>query len=112
MPVYDYACESCGPFSAQAGMAAFDQPAPCGQCGRPSPRMVAAPNLGRTERSARIAHERNERSAHEPRVVTHEQLHGKTGAHRHGHAHRAPPPGASRLGSNLQQSPHRSLIGH
>jgi putative FmdB family regulatory protein len=124
MPLYDYACPRCGPFSTWGTVLAHEQPADCPDCGEASPRMVAAPNLSCTSSGVRLAHERNERSAHEPRLVTHEQMHGTHSAHGHGHAyghahghghghaHRPLPPAASRLGTGLRQSSRRSMIGH
>jgi putative FmdB family regulatory protein len=119
MPLYGYTCLSCGPFSTWGSMLAHDEPMPCPGCGQASPRMIAAPNLACTSSNVRLAHERNERSAHEPRVVSHAQLHADRSSqvgghsHRHGHAdaHR-PPLSASRLGKNLRQSSRRSVIGH
>ena len=116
MPLYGYDCPRCGPFSAWGSMAAHEQPADCPCCGGASPRMVAAPNLSCANPTVRLAHQRNERSAHEPRLVTHEQLHGRHGAHGHdqghAHAHRPLPPAASRLAEGLRQSSRRSMIGH
>ena len=119
MPLYGYSCVSCGPFSAWGSMLAHEEPMACPGCGQASPRMIAAPNLACASSNARLAHERNERSAHEPRVVSHEQLHREGGSRRHGHSHghthanaHRPPPSASGLGKNLRQSSRRSLIGH
>jgi hypothetical protein len=95
-------------------MHSYEEPVACPGCGEASPRMVAAPNLPCASSTVRLAHERNERSAHEPRLVTHQQLHGSHGhdhAHGHAHAHR-PPPAASRLAKGLRQSSRRSMIGH
>lgn len=38
MPVYDYECESCGPFTFMRPMAQCDRPARCPQCGGKAPR--------------------------------------------------------------------------
>ena len=115
MPLYGYNCVACGPFSAWGSMLGHDEPMACPACGQASPRMIAAPNLACASGSVRLAHERNERSAHEPRTVSHEQLHREGGSREHGHTHanaHRPPPSASRLGKNLRQSSRRSMIGH
>ena len=33
MPVYDYLCAECGPFTALRPMSEFQAPLPCGVCG-------------------------------------------------------------------------------
>ncbi len=38
MPVYDYECESCGPFTFMRPMAQCDRPARCPHCGGKAPR--------------------------------------------------------------------------
>jgi putative FmdB family regulatory protein len=38
MPVYDYECDSCGPFTFMRPMAQCDRPARCPQCGGKAPR--------------------------------------------------------------------------
>jgi putative FmdB family regulatory protein len=89
MPLYDYACSTHGEFREWRPMSECGLPAPCPECGRPAPRLPAMPSLRQVPSHVRIAHERNERSAEEPRVMTREQLlasHGSIGrqAHRHG----------------------------
>ena len=87
MPLYDYECQSCGTFREWRSMAEWETNAPCPSCLLPSPRLAAAPMLAVLSSNNRIAHERNERSAHEPKVVRTEDL--PRGHHRH--------PGVSRL---------------
>jgi putative FmdB family regulatory protein len=113
MPLYEYVCGRCGPFSGWGSMQAYAQPASCSHCGTTSPRMVASPNLARSSHPVRLAHERNERSAHEPRVMRREQMPGghDADAH-HDHAHPAAPPQAAPLGKNLHRSTRRWMIGH
>jgi putative FmdB family regulatory protein len=106
MPLYPYTCNDCGDFQAWRSMAACDQPAACPRCGTPSRRAVAAPRILGMDEHTRIAHMRNEKSAHEPRVVRKEPSHHGHG--HHGHAPRA----ADRLEPHLHQSPRRSMIGH
>jgi putative FmdB family regulatory protein len=104
MPLYPYSCNDCGDFEAWRSMAACDQSAACPRCGKPSRRAVAAPNILGMNEHTRIAHMRNEKSAHEPRVVRKE--HGQ-----HGH-HGRVPRSADRLEPHLHQSARRTMIGH
>ncbi|PPQ29927.1 FmdB family zinc ribbon protein [Rhodopila globiformis] len=67
MPVYDYLCATCGPFTAIRPMAEFEQPQPCGHCGEPAPRaLLTAPAMSGLDPSRRHAAAVNERSAHAP----------------------------------------------
>ena len=67
MPVYDYLCDNCGPFTDLRPMAECDLPHDCPDCGARSPRvMLTAPNLASMDARRRTAHATNERSAHAP----------------------------------------------
>lgn len=66
MPLYEYQCEACGRFSAWGVMSDPHAPCSCPACGCASPRRITAPNVALVSSSVRRAHERNERSAHEP----------------------------------------------
>ena len=88
MPLYDYECSSCGPFRERRPMSEWNADIPCPDCSLPAPRQAAAPMLGVLSTNNRIAHERNERSAHEPKVVRREDLPGN---HRHSHQHNVSP---------------------
>ncbi len=68
MPLYDFECRRHGPFREWAAMSHSDRPAPCPDCGKPAPRLVASPRLG-IDSTVRKAHAINEKSANEPRVV-------------------------------------------
>jgi len=58
MPIYDYECEGCGPFTAMRPMAQFRDPFACPQCGVDAPRaFLGAPAIAGTSRGGRIAHE-------------------------------------------------------
>lgn len=47
MPLYEYACDACGPFAAMRPLAAFADPCECPECGTASPRnLLASPSLG------------------------------------------------------------------
>jgi putative FmdB family regulatory protein len=108
MPLYPYTCNECGNFQDWRSMAACDQPAACPRCGAPSKRAVAAPAILAMDVHTRIAHMRNEKSAHEPKVVRKQHTyHGHAHGH-HGHAPRA----ADRLEPHLLQSARRTMIGH
>jgi putative FmdB family regulatory protein len=78
MPVYEYACDDCGGFSAANSMSQYLEPQPCPGCGSPAPRaLLSAPALATMPATARVAHATNERSAHAPRTTA-------DGVHRHG----------------------------
>ncbi|MFQ5773934.1 MAG: FmdB family zinc ribbon protein [Kiloniellaceae bacterium] len=88
MPLYNYVCEGCGEFDAWGSMSECEKPARCPTCGHRSRRAVSAPALALMNGANRKAHQINERSADEPKVV--EVPDGgspfKRG-HRHGHGH-------------------------
>ena len=68
MPVYDYACDACGPFTVLRPMAQFRDPHECPDCGVECVRaFLTAPNLASMDAGRRKAHAVNERSAHAPR---------------------------------------------
>jgi putative FmdB family regulatory protein len=100
MPLYDYTCARHGAFRAWRPMSESDLAAGCPECGGPSLRQIAMPYLQQVSRNVRIAHERNERSADEPKVMRREELlarHGKVGRHDADHQH----------------APHRrTMLGH
>lgn len=70
MPVYEYECDRHGLFEVLRPMAESAQPAPCPDCEVLAARVLSAPQVAVLARPARIAHERNERSRHEPRVAS------------------------------------------
>jgi putative FmdB family regulatory protein len=56
MAVYDYRCESCGPFTATRPMAECDAPHACPACGKDADRAwITAPRLGMSARSSQLA---------------------------------------------------------
>jgi putative FmdB family regulatory protein len=96
MPLYDYHCESCGPFRRFRSIAERAAPLDCEECGAPAARTLTAPQLNLMSGNNRIAEARNEKSAHEPDVVAMVGQGSKpdpvpkkpAAAHRHaGHAH-------------------------
>ena len=47
MPIYEYSCPQCGPFTALRPLAQFDLPTPCPSCGASAERaLLTAPSLG------------------------------------------------------------------
>lgn len=57
MPIYDYACEACGPFTAMRPMAQFRDPCACPECGAAAPRTILnAPAIAGGNPGGRIAH--------------------------------------------------------
>ncbi|MDE3010199.1 MAG: zinc ribbon domain-containing protein [Pseudomonadota bacterium] len=76
MPIYDYCCPDCGPFTALRAVAQRDADAACPVCGAGAERtLLAAPALPLLSDTLRRAHATNERSSHEP---------GTSRTHRHG----------------------------
>ena len=43
MPLYDYECEECGPFTELRSMSRSSDPMPCPACGNAAPRTLTAP---------------------------------------------------------------------
>ena len=70
MPVYEYMCDACGPFTDMRPMAEFERPQPGETWGAQSPRVIlTAPNFSCLPASTRIAHATNERSKSAPKTV-------------------------------------------
>ena len=83
MPLYDYHCANCGHFRAWRRMSEAGDPVDCTTCGAAAARAMVAPSLALMNQHNRIAHQRNEKSAHEPRVVSRP----RRADHAHGHGH-------------------------
>lgn len=108
MPLYDYQCDRCGPFRAWRGMNEAGEAVPCPTCIAPAERAVGFPMLAILPRNNRIAHERNERSAHEPMVKHREELPPAGG-----HAHPLDPRIERQFGHVHQSHSHRKwMVGH
>ena len=70
MPVYDYLCSECGPFTEMRPMAECDAPQPCPDCAVLAPRAwLTAPHFALMSAERRLAHATNERSAHAPQPL-------------------------------------------
>ena len=68
MPVYDYLCETCGPFTEARPMAEFAAPQACPECAQAAPRaLLSVPALAMMPAARRAAFATNERSANAPR---------------------------------------------
>jgi len=64
MPVYEYMCGSCGPFTMLRSMAEYEMPSHCPECGKKAPRvMLTAPVCLSMSAQSQLAHAANERSA-------------------------------------------------
>ncbi len=112
MPIYGYDCEAHGPFTEMRPMSRSSEPMPCPDCGNDAPRSISAPFIANMDPKNRIAHQRNEKSANEPKVVSQNPGgHNHSHPHSHGHSH-----GARRntgLGEGLHNTHSRPWsIGH
>jgi putative FmdB family regulatory protein len=71
MPVYEYMCDACGPFTAIRPVAEFDRPTPCPICEAKAPRvLLTAPNFASMDLRRRAAIGVNERSANAPTTLS------------------------------------------
>jgi putative FmdB family regulatory protein len=71
MPVYDYLCAQCGPFTDMRPMAECERPKDCPRCGAEAPRaFLTAPYFASMPAERRLAHATNERSAHAPATLS------------------------------------------
>jgi putative FmdB family regulatory protein len=68
MPVYEFNCEECGPFTKLRSLDQSSAPANCPECGAGSSRIFSVIHLRAMRPENRVAWERNERSAHAPHV--------------------------------------------
>jgi putative FmdB family regulatory protein len=69
MPVYEYLCDECGPFTDMRPMAECDAPQDCPNCESTSRRVIlTAPNFFSLPADKRKAHAVNERSANAPKT--------------------------------------------
>jgi putative FmdB family regulatory protein len=67
MPLYAFECPGCGPFELRTEVGATGR---CPACGDAARRVFTPPGLASIARPLRRALEMEERSAHEPAVVT------------------------------------------
>jgi putative FmdB family regulatory protein len=69
MPIYEYACATCGGFDVFWPMAAAGAPADCPACGEPGRRIFSPPVLRSLSPGLRSALDTQARSADAPDVV-------------------------------------------
>lgn len=70
MPVYEYLCDSCGPFTEMRPMSEFELPQPCETCGADAPRVIlTAPRFSCMPTETLKAHATNERSRNAPKTL-------------------------------------------
>jgi putative FmdB family regulatory protein len=81
VPVYAFTCAACGPFDVMRPMAAAGAPARCPECGSDARRVFSPPGLALIARPVRRALDIEEKSAHEPEVVSEKR--GRPLPHRH-----------------------------
>ena len=86
MPRYHYNCLHCGEFTAWRRMSEARERAECPDCHAMGSRSVSLPFVNRMSATLRMAHHRNEKSAHEPQVMSRQQLE-KSGRRRTAHSH-------------------------
>lgn len=71
MPVYDYQCQRCGPFTETRPMAMCEAPCECPECGADAPRaFLTAPYFASMAADRRIAIATNERAASTPQTLS------------------------------------------
>ncbi|TXN38865.1 zinc ribbon domain-containing protein [Methylobacterium sp. WL30] len=68
MPIYEYACEMCGPFTAMRPMAQFLDACPCPECGTGTTRaFLSAPAIASSSSGGRVPYAATEPGAASPR---------------------------------------------
>ena len=85
MPVYAYTCEGCGSFELQRPVQDAAAAGACPTCGGPARRRFTPPGVARMPAPLRSARDREERSGHEPAVVSAPS--GRPLPFHHGHRH-------------------------
>lgn len=86
MPLYVFHCNRCGAFDVLRPMTEAAAPAACPACGHQARRVFTPPGLRRLDAPVRRGLEAEDKSAHEPDVVS-----SKAG-HSLPHRHAPPPP--------------------
>jgi putative FmdB family regulatory protein len=81
MPIYAFSCPRCGSFELMRPVEQAAAPLACAICGEDARRVFTPPGLARVAKPIRRALDLEERSAHEPGVVTQKQ--GRPLPHRH-----------------------------
>jgi len=112
MPVYEYECPAHGVFTALRKMSESSIPAYCEDCGTESHRIMSAPRLAVMAKSQRQAHERNEKSANDPKVTRRSSC-GCTGKHTCNTSTKVnPETGAAALQMQTKKTARPWMLGH
>jgi putative FmdB family regulatory protein len=90
MPIYAFACGECGEFEVTRPVAQAAAGASCPACGAQAQRVFTPPGLALLARPIRRALDGEEKSAHEPDVVSEKR--GRPLDHHHHHHHHTPAP--------------------
>jgi putative FmdB family regulatory protein len=70
MPIYDYMCKTCGPFTALMPMADFELDLACPECGAAAPRaLLTVPHVSKMDSGRKKAFATNEKAAHAPQTT-------------------------------------------
>ena len=85
MPIYAFLCDRCGPFDVLRRSADRERPETCPECAAEGRRLFTPPGLVRTSAGMRRARGLEEKSAHEPAVVSKPQGRPFPGGHHHHH---------------------------
>jgi putative FmdB family regulatory protein len=81
MPVYAYRCDGCGPFEVVHSMAEAGAGTRCPECGGEARRVFTPPGLALLAQPVRRTLDIEEKSGHEPEVVSEKR--GRPLPHRH-----------------------------
>ena len=87
MILYEYSCSDCGQFTAWNAMSKSSDPVECPTCAKSAKRVMSVPYLADMDNNNRIAHQHNEKSAHEPRVVRRDSQNQSAESKPHSHHH-------------------------
>ena len=82
MPIYEFACEGCGPFEERRAYEEASEAARCPTCEGEARRVYSMPNLKSMSPALSGAMDRAEKSAHEPEVAR-RKVGGDHAGHRH-----------------------------
>jgi putative FmdB family regulatory protein len=81
VPIYAFTCWTCGPFEVTRGMAQSAAPISCPNCGGDARRVFTPPALALLSKPVRGLLDLEQRSAHEPAMVS--QKTGRPRPHTH-----------------------------
>jgi putative FmdB family regulatory protein len=81
MPIYEFLCETCGPFEYWRSFDEAGNPMLCPTCKTVAKRVYSLPGLFKTPPALAKARLRAEKSAHEPEVVRRQRPTGEEYSH-------------------------------